>query len=66
MNWAWIASLAFKICGVLWRAGGRKMAKELIDDPNYEWDDCIMQAADQIFGYKSTVNTECEHGGRQI
>ena len=63
MNWAWLATIAFKIIGVLWRSGGREYARGLIDDPNYTWDDCIMDAADQVFGYKSTPKPECTTDG---
>lgn len=52
MNFSFIFAIVFKVMAVLWNSGGREIARKYIDNPAYEWDDCIMNAADQLFGNK--------------
>lgn len=47
--------MILKIVGILYKAGLREILIKYIDDPENEWDDALIRALDELFGWSEKV-----------
>ena len=50
-------ALVLKILGILYKASLRERLKSWIDDPHVQWDDALIAALDEFFGYSEKVKS---------
>lgn len=48
-------AIILKIVGVLYKAGLREIIIKFIDDPENKWDEVVIKALDELFGYSEKV-----------
>lgn len=47
--------MILKIVGILYKHGLRELLIKFIDDPENEWDEKLIAALDEFFGYSKNV-----------